>query len=88
MVTLIEAVGWFAIAWTSHTVIPISNAIDEWNNHFAVEVDSGNSCFDRVSGIEGHYGGPHEFSLDPLCNYRIKKAPVEGQRYEWILERT
>ena len=65
----------------------VAPSINEYNNHFAMEVDRGSSCFTRVSGFEGVYGGPEEFELDGLCNYRIHRTPVEGTVYQWSIER-
>ena len=87
MITLIEAIGYLAIAYGSHTALPVADAVDKFNDHFAVRVDAGKSCWDRVSGEAGVYGGPHEFELDLACNYRLKKVAREGVVYDWILER-
>jgi hypothetical protein len=87
MVTLIEAVGWLAVAFGSHAVLPVSAGIDKFNNRFAHRVDAGNSCWDRVSGESGVYGGPHEFTLDALCNYRIETYEEPGTVTKWRLIR-
>ena len=83
----IEFLGWLAAAYVGHTALPVADAINDYNNHFAMEVDRGASCFSRVSGIEGHYGGPGEFELDALCNYRLKTYEVEGTVTQWQLIR-
>ena len=83
----IEFLGWLSAAWMGTTALPGGNAINDYNNHFAMEVDRGSSCFTRVSGFEGVYGGPEEFELDGLCNYRIHRTPVEGTVYQWSIER-
>ena len=83
----IEFLGWLAAAYMGHTALPVADAINDYNNHFAMEVDRGDSCFNRVSGIEGHYGGPEEFDLDPMCNYRIQTYEVEGTITQWQLIR-
>lgn len=85
---VIEGIGWIATAMLGFHGLPMADAVNDYNNHFAMEVDRGASCFDRVSGIEGAYGGPHEFELDLLCNWRLKRTPVEGTVYEWSLERS
>ena len=87
MVTLLEAVGWWAIAWGSHTALPVADMVDRFNDRFAARVDNGRTCWDRVSGESGVYGGPHEFSLDLACNYRLKKVAKEGIVHEWVIER-
>ena len=84
---IIEAIGWLALTFGSHSALPISPAIDKFNTEFARRVDAGKSCWDRVSGSEGHYGGPEEFSLDPLCNYRIESYETEDTVTRWRLIR-
>ena len=84
---IIEGIGWIATAMMGFHSLPVADAVNEYNDHFAMEVDRGSSCWDRVSGFEGVYGGPHEFTLDLLCNYRLKKVAREGTVYDWILER-
>jgi hypothetical protein len=86
MTPVIELVGWAALALMSHGAI--SGPVETFNNHFAKRVDAGRSCFDRVSGTEGVYGGPHEFTMDLACNYRLKRKAVQGTVYEWSLERS
>ena len=84
---IIEGIGWIAMAALGVHGTPVADALNDYNNHFAMEVDRGNSCFNRVSGFEGVYGGPHEFDMDLLCNWRLKKVAREGTVYDWILER-
>jgi len=84
---IIEGIGWIATAALGLHGTPVADALNDYNNHFAMEVDRGNSCFNRVSGFEGVYGGPHEFDMDLLCNWRLKKVAREGTVYDWILER-
>lgn len=87
MVTIMEAIGYLAIAWTSHATLPVADAIDKFNNQFAISVDAGDSCWDRVSGQEGIYGGPHEFTLDATCNYKLHKETVTKDVTVWKLKR-
>lgn len=84
---IIEGIGWIAMAALGVHGTPVADALNDYNNHFAMEVDRGSSCFNRVSGFEGVYGGPHEFDMDLLCNWRLKKVAREGTVYDWILER-
>ena len=84
---IIEGIGWVATAVLGLHGTPVADALNDYNNHFAMEVDRGNSCFNRVSGFEGVYGGPQEFDMDLLCNWRLKKVAREGTVYDWILER-
>ena len=84
---IVEGIGWVAMAWASHTALPVSDMVDRYNDRFAVRVDSGKSCWDRVSGEVGVYGGPHEFTMDLACNYRLKKTVVKEDVTKWSLER-
>ena len=88
MVTLIEAVGYWAIAWGAHTALPLADMVDRHNERFAHRVDAGRSCFDRVGGTEGEYGSPEHYSLDLACNYRITKTTEEGTVTRWRLIRS
>jgi len=88
MVTLIEAVGYWAIAWGSHTALPLANMVDRHNERFAHRVDAGHSCFDRVGGTEGEYGKPENYTLDLACNYRLVKTTEEGTVTRWQLIRS
>ena len=85
---IVEGIGWLAMAWASHTALPVSDMIDRYNDRFAVRVDAGQGCFNRVSGDEGVYGGPHEFNLDPLCNYRIESYEEVGVQTKWRIIRS
>ena len=58
MVTLIEAVGYWAIAWGSHAALPFADMVDRHNERFAHRVDAKHSCWNRVGGTEGEYGKP------------------------------
>ena len=84
---VMEFLGWIASVAMGAQTLPVADALNDYNNHFAMEVDRGSSCFNRVSGFEGVYGGPHEFDMDLLCNWRLKKVAREGTVYDWILER-
>jgi len=88
MVTLIEAVGYLAIAWGSHTALPFADMVDRHNKRFARRVDSGHSCWDRIGGSAGEYGKPEDYSLDLACNYRLVKTTEEGTVTRWRLIRS
>jgi len=45
--------------------------LDVANQSWAIGVDSGDSCWDRIGGEPETYVTPHHFSLDPTCNYKI-----------------
>jgi len=70
--TGITFLGWLAAAYMGTYAIPAAQ-LDNFNTKFAVGVDAGDSCFDRVSGTPGSYGSPEDYSLDLLCNYRLVK---------------
>ena len=70
--TGITFLGWLAAAYMGTYAIPAAQ-LDNFNTKFAVSVDAGDSCFDRVSGTPGSYGSPENYSLDLLCNYRLVK---------------
>ena len=61
--------------------------LNTFNDQFAADVDAGKSCFDRVSGEVGSYGKPSDFSMDALCNYRLKSKDVPSTSRKWYLER-
>ena len=74
----LEFIGLVATAALSLTT-PAIDALEDFNTKFAIRVDLGKSCFDRVSGTPGSYGNPHNYSLDPLCNYRLKYVTRHGE---------
>ena len=84
---IMEAIGWVAITWGGTTALPVADAINEYNTNFATTVDSGDSCFDRVDGVVGTYGGPNDYELDLLCNYRLQSYEVEEPVTKWRLIR-
>ena len=84
---VIEGIGWIATAMMGFHTLPVADALNEYNNHFAMEVDRGDSCWNRVSGFEGVYGGPHEFELDLVCNYKLKKVTETKDVTSWKLVR-
>ncbi len=78
--------GWLFAASIGSMAIP-GDKLDAMNDAFAKGVDSNKSCWDRVSGTPGEYGGPHNYSLDPLCNYRLKHVTKEGTYKSWTFTR-
>jgi len=70
--TIMAALGWWASAYITTLALPAAQ-LTKFNHDFAVSVDAGDSCFDRVSGTPGTYGSPENYSLDLLCNYRLVK---------------
>ena len=87
---IMTGLGWIATVFLP-AVSPVGDMITEKTSQFNVEfakaVDSGDSCWDRVGGTVGTYGKPGDYSLDLICNYRLKQVTKEGTYKEWILER-
>ena len=83
------------LGWIASVMLPalspvgtmITQKTNEFNTEFARSVDAGNSCFDRIGGEVGSYGKPSDFSMDLLCNWRLKQVTKEGTDKEWVLER-
>jgi hypothetical protein len=85
---IIEFIGWLAAAYTGTTALPVADAINDYNTKFAMAVDAGDSCFDRIGGEVGSYGVPGDFDLDPLCNYRLETYEMEDTVTKWRLIRS
>ena len=83
------------LGWIASVMLPalspvgtmITQKTNEFNTEFAQSVDAGNSCFDRIGGEVGSYGKPSDFSMDLLCNWRLKQVTKEVTYKEWVLER-
>jgi hypothetical protein len=51
--------------------------INQINSNWAsTYVDTGRSCFTRVGGEPLIYESPTDFSLDPLCNFRLSNFKI------------
>ena len=76
--------GWLAAAYMGTYAIPAAQ-LDKFNDDFAYRVDHNQSCWDRVGGVHGSYGNPEHYTLDLLCNYRLKQVSKEGtyETWEW-----
>ena len=84
--TGITFLGWLAAAYMGTLALPAAQ-LDNFNTKFAVGVDAGDSCFDRVSGATGTYGKAENYSLDLLCNYRLTHEVVNKDVKVWRLSR-
>ena len=82
----ITFLGWLAMAYMGTLAIPAAQ-LTKFNHDFSVGVDAGDSCWDRVSGTPGMYGQPSDYSLDLLCNYRLKSEVVNKDVKVWKLTR-
>ena len=69
------------------SAVAANQPLNTFNDQFAMSVDSGDSCWDRVAGEVGSYGKPSDFSMDALCNYRLKSKDVPSTSRKWYLER-
>ena len=79
-------IGWLAAAYIGTLALPAAQ-LTKMNHDFSVGVDAGDSCWDRVSGTPGIYGQPSDYSLDLLCNYRLKHETVSQDVKVWSLTR-
>ena len=70
--TALTFMGWLALSYIGTLAIPAAQ-LDNFNTRFAAKVDTGDSCWDRVSGTPGTYGKPSDYTLDLACNYRLVK---------------
>ncbi len=61
--------------------------LNNFNNKFAQGVDAGNSCWNRVGGAVGEYGQPSDYSLDLICNWRLKSSTTTQEVTSWELVR-
>ena len=84
---IVEALGWIVITFGSNMALGPGHVLEGVNEAFARGVDSGDSCWDRVAGEEGSYGGPENYTLDLICNYRLKKETVTKDVTSWSLTR-
>jgi hypothetical protein len=82
----ITFLGWLAIAYTGSFALPGSQ-LDHYNTKFAYKVDNRDSCFTRIGGEEGSYGHSSDFSLDLMCNYKLKHETVNKDVKVWKLIR-
>ncbi len=73
-----EFLGYIVAAYIAAGMIPFE-ALDHVNTEFAKRVDASpsQSCSYRVAGEPGSYGGPHNYSLDLLCRYRLVDGKVK-----------
>jgi hypothetical protein len=83
---LSEFLGYVVAGYISAGLIPFQ-ALDKFNTEFAYRVDHNDSCWDRIGGVHGSYGSPEDYSLDLLCNWRLKKVATTGEITEWQLVR-
>ena len=70
--TIAEALGFIAITFGSGTALQIGNGVNEYNANFAASVDADKSCWERIAGEEGSYGGPENYSLNIFCQYKLR----------------
>ena len=78
----IEFLGWLASAYIGSLALPAAE-LDKYNDAFAYSVDHNQSCWTRVGGTHGTYGSPEDYTLDPVCNYRLRQVSKEGTYEVW-----
>ena len=64
---IFEAVGVFVLTYAPITALDVNGYLNRANQSFSEQVDSRNSCWDRVAGEVGSYGTWSNYSLDPMC---------------------
>ena len=84
--TGITFIGWLAAAYMGTLALPAAQ-LTKFNHDFAVSVDAGDSCWDRVAGTPGMYGSPENYSLDIVCNYKLTHETVNKDVKVWRLGR-
>ena len=82
----ITFIGWLAAAYMGTLALPAAQ-LTKFNHDFAVGVDAGDSCWDRVDGTPGMYGSPENYSLDIVCNYKLTHETVNKDVKVWRLGR-
>ena len=87
---IMTGLGWI-VSVMLPALSPVGTMVTEetskFNMEFVQSVDSGDSCFDRIGGTVGTYGKPSDYSLDLICNYRLRQVTKEGTYKEWHIER-
>ena len=66
---VLEFIGALSGLWMGGAIA--QHPLNTFNEMFAHRVDSGRSCFTRIAGEPGSYGGPTNYDLDPACNWRV-----------------
>jgi len=84
---ILEVIGWAALTFTPLQFVGVGPMINEVNDKFAQGVDSGESCWDRVGGAVEEYGKPSNYSLDLICNWRLKSSTTTKEVTSWELVR-
>ena len=73
---ILEAIGIFVLTYAPITAIDINGYLNKANQSFSEQVDSRNSCWERVAGEVGTYGTWSNYSLDPKCEVK-RRAEAE-----------
>ena len=60
--------------------------LEVFNEAFAHRVDAGRSCFTRIAGEPGTYGGPTNYDLDYACNWRLTSVKESGEHEHTVLK--
>ena len=73
---ILEAIGIFVLTYAPITALDINGYVNKANQSFSEQVDSRNSCWERVAGEVGTYGTWSNYSLDPTCEVK-RRAEAE-----------
>ena len=88
---ILQAIGIFVLTYAPITALDVNGYINKANESFAEQVDSRNSCWDRVAGEVGSYGTWSNYSLDPMCEAKrrteAKKAAAKKELNDKINEK-
>lgn len=67
---ILEAIGIFVLTYAPVTALDINGYLNKANQSFSEQVDTRNSCWERVAGEVGTYGTWSNYSLDPTCEVK------------------
>ena len=88
---ILEAVGVFVLTYAPITALDIDGYVNRANQSFSEQVDSKNSCWERVAGEVGTYGTWSNYNLDPLCEAKrraeAKKRAAKEELNQKVLDK-
>jgi hypothetical protein len=67
---ILEAIGIFVLTYAPITALDVNGYVNKANQSFSEQVDSRNSCWERVAGEVGTYGTWSNYNLDPRCEVK------------------
>ena len=88
---ILEAVGVFVFTYAPITALDVDGYLNRANQSFSEQVDSKNSCWERVAGEVGTYGTWSNYNLDPLCEAKrraeAKKRAAKEELNQKVLDK-